>query len=125
MYCQVVPCPGKKASAAPKKAAISLCLRSCIRNQEGRTGKICPGPFLASAPAFLPGQQEEGSKRPTELGVIQNYYSIQWEFGRATKSWRTVRELTGTIIRKLECSKRQKEGLEEEAKEPGNIIKIR
>jgi hypothetical protein len=27
-------------------------------------------PFLASAPAFLPGQQENGSERPTNLEMI-------------------------------------------------------
>jgi len=31
-------------------------------------------PFLASAPAFLPGQQEGRSKRPTELEMILKFY---------------------------------------------------
>jgi hypothetical protein len=41
----------------------------CGGKKEG-TKKTSPGPFLASASAFLPGQQENGSERPTNLEKV-------------------------------------------------------
>ena len=86
-YCPVVPCPGKKVPrfAGPKKgvvplfqmrasavsARLSLCHRASLRRQGKGSLKSFSQPFLASAPAFFPGQQRNGSKRPTKLEMIQ------------------------------------------------------
>ena len=86
-YCQKVPCPGKKAFASPKKAVVplfprrasavsareSLCLRFRLRKRIGRSRGGFSRPFLASAPAFLPGQQRDGIKGLTELEKILTF----------------------------------------------------
>ena len=44
---------------------------SLCGKERGGIGKDCSRPFLASAPALLPGQREGRSKRPTKLEMIQ------------------------------------------------------
>ena len=80
-YCQAVPCPSKKAFASPKKAVIplfsmrasavsariSLSPRVSLRKRRGEYWVAFSRPFLSSVPAFLPGQQGNGSERPTKL----------------------------------------------------------
>jgi hypothetical protein len=75
-YGQMAPCPGKKAFASPKKAVIpffpmrasavsarvSLSPRVSLRKQRGGNWEGFSRPFLSSAPAFLPGQQGDGSE---------------------------------------------------------------
>jgi len=75
----MVPCPEKKAFASPKKAVIplfpmrasavsdrlSLCHRVSLRKEKGGKEIGFSRPFLASAPAFLSGQQESGCERPS------------------------------------------------------------
>jgi len=81
LYCEVVPCPGKKTFASSKKAVIpvfemrastvsarrSLCHRISLRKQRRETLDGFSRSFLSSAPAFLPGQQRNRLKRPTKL----------------------------------------------------------
>jgi len=45
---------------------------SLCGKERGGIGKDCSRPFLASAPALLPGQREGRSKRPTKLEMIHN-----------------------------------------------------
>jgi hypothetical protein len=52
--------------------AIPLPPRLFAETKRGDLGGISR-PFLASAPAFLPGQQENGSQRPTDLKMIQPF----------------------------------------------------
>ena len=87
LYGQAVPCPGKKAFASPKKgvvplfymrasavsARLSLCPRVSLRKQRGGTFEGFSRPFLSSAPAFLPGQKENGLEGPTQLERIQKF----------------------------------------------------
>jgi hypothetical protein len=82
------PCPGKKAFPAfrgTKKGggssfpgagfrrfspAIPLPPRLFAESKWRDLAGISQ-PFLASAPAFLPGQQENGSERPTNFEMIK------------------------------------------------------
>jgi hypothetical protein len=87
----MVPCPGKKTFASPKKALVPLfpvrasafsaqrflCHRVSLRRQRGGNREDFSRPFLASAPAFLPGQQENGSERPTNLEKIQKNFPFR------------------------------------------------
>jgi hypothetical protein len=50
--------------------AISWPPRLFAETKRGDLGGISR-PILASAPAFLPGQQEDGSERPTNLEMIR------------------------------------------------------
>ena len=84
-YGQMASCPGKKTYALPKKAVVllypmraspvsarlSLSPRVFLRNQRRENRESFSRPFLSSAPAFLPGQQGDGSKRPAKLEMIQ------------------------------------------------------
>ena len=78
------PMPGQKSIRLAKKGggssflhagfrrfspAIPLPPRLFAETKRGDLGGISR-PFLASAPAFLPGQQENDSERPTNLGMI-------------------------------------------------------
>jgi len=78
------PMPGEKSIRLAKKGggssfpdagfrrfspAIPLPPRLFAETKRGDLGGISR-PFLASAPAFLPGQQENDSERPTNLGMI-------------------------------------------------------
>jgi len=45
--------------------------RVSLRKRRGEKLEGFSRPFLASAPAFLPGQQENGSERPTNLEMIR------------------------------------------------------
>jgi len=89
MYCPVVPCPGKKAFASPKKGAVplfqmrasavsallSLCHRISLRRQGKGSLESFSQPFLTSAPAFLPGQQGDRAERPTKWEMIHFFFS--------------------------------------------------
>jgi hypothetical protein len=84
-YCQVVPCPGKKAFASPKKGGGSSFPDAGFRRfgpaiplpprlfAEAKKGNLTgfSRPFLSSSPAFLPGQQGNGPKRPTKEEMTQ------------------------------------------------------
>ena len=78
------PMPGQKSIRLAKKGggssfpdagfrrfspAIPLPPRLFAETKRGDMGGISR-PFLASAPAFLPGQQENGSVRPANLEMI-------------------------------------------------------
>jgi len=60
--------PGSAVSARQ-----CLCRRVSLRKRRRGSPKGFSRPFLASAPAFLPGQQENGSERLTNLEMIQIY----------------------------------------------------
>jgi len=76
VYCRVVPCPGKKAFASPKKAVtlFSECglppfqpggpsaTASLCGNEKGN-GKVSPGPFWFRRLLFFPGNKESGSNK--------------------------------------------------------------
>jgi len=76
------PCPGKKAFASPKEAAVPLFPmwasavlarfplghRVSLRRKKEGVWEGFSRPFLASVPAFLPGQQESGSEQSTKVG---------------------------------------------------------
>jgi len=49
----------------------SLCLRVSLRKRGKENWQGFSRPFLASAPAFLPGQRRDGYGRPTNLEMIQ------------------------------------------------------
>ena len=69
---RLVPCPGKRAFALPKKAGVPLCQRRvpavispaipfpprlfAERKQDGH-GKITPGPFCLRRLLFCPGNE--------------------------------------------------------------------
>jgi hypothetical protein len=60
-------------------ATASLC-----ETKRGDPGGISR-PYLASTPAFLPGQQENGSEPPTDLEMIQmnlRCFTIMWKSSR-------------------------------------------
>src|SRR4030043_471658 len=67
-----------RASAVP--ARVSLYLRVSLRKRRGENREGSSRPFLSSAPAFLPGQQGDGSERPTKWEMIHKFYDIY--FGR-------------------------------------------
>jgi hypothetical protein len=79
------PCPAKKAFARQKEGggssfpgagfrrfspAIPLSPHLFAESKRGDSAGISQ-PFLASAPAFFPGQQENGSERPINLEMVQ------------------------------------------------------
>jgi hypothetical protein len=81
---QVGPLPGQESIRLAKKAVVplfpmrasavsarrTLGHRVSLRRQRGGNRGDFSRPFLASAPAFLPGQQGNGSERPTNLEMI-------------------------------------------------------
>ena len=82
---RVVPCPGKKACASPKKAVVPLspmrasapCCRAIpfpprlfAERKKEANGKVWSRPFLSSAPALLPGQRKDWRDRPIKLEMI-------------------------------------------------------
>ena len=117
----MVPCPGKKASASPKKAVIplfsvrasavsarvSLTPRVTSRIQREENLEGFSRPFLASAPAFLPGQQEDGSERPAgdDSKFVKNWVvlilGIFWGSGYASP-WRFYETRLGSLCLSLE-----------------------
>jgi hypothetical protein len=83
---QVGPLPGQKSIRLAKKGggssfpdagfsrlspAVPLPPRLFAETKRGNLNGFSR-PFLASAPAFLPGQQENGCERPTNTNVINN-----------------------------------------------------
>ena len=90
-YGQMAPCPGKKAFASPKKAVIpffpmrasavsaqlSLSPRVSLReNEEGRTGKVSPGPFRLRRLLSCPGNKETGLNDQLELEIDSNMFTF-------------------------------------------------
>jgi hypothetical protein len=83
----MIPCPGKKAFASPKKALLplfpmrasavsvrrSLGHRASLRKRRGENFEGFSRPFLTSAPAFLPGQQENFSACPINMEMILKF----------------------------------------------------
>ena len=83
-YCQLIPCPGKKTFASPKKVMVpffpmrasAVSARRCLshrvssRRQRPWNFEGISRPFLSSAPAFFPGQQGIWSDRSTKLEMI-------------------------------------------------------
>jgi len=85
------PMPGQKSIRLAKKGSGSSFLDAGFRRlqlghpfppaslcgkERGGIGKDCSRPFLASAPALLPGQREGRSKRPTKLEMILNLFLV-------------------------------------------------
>jgi hypothetical protein len=57
---------------------VTPCHRVSLRKRRRGSFEGFSRPFLSSAPAFLPGQQENRSERPTKLEMIPKFYGVHF-----------------------------------------------